>query len=1100
MTLKRFPVLLIVFISFLFAACGRQDAVFESLTASKTGIEFTNKPLQKKLFGILYYLYYYNGGGVATGDVNGDGLPDVYFTANNKGGNKLYLNKGNFEFEDITAKAGVAGGVDWCSGVTMADVNGDGLLDIYVSAVSNAYGLAGHNLLYINRGKTADGSVSFTESAAQYGLAFSGLATQAAFFDYDKDGDLDCYVLAHSKSPHANIIDTINRRKYDSVSGDRLYRNDLNTANTFTDVSAAAGIYQSNLGYGLGLAVADLNNDGWEDVYVGNDFHENDYYYVNNGNGTFSEKGAEVFGHYSRFSMGNDVADYNNDGELDLITVDMLPNDEKVLKTYGSDENPDIYKMKLERNGYQHQYSRNVLQRNNGDGSSFSEVGLLAGVSATDWSWSPLFADFDNDGIKDLFISSGIVKRPVDLDYIRFVSDLQVRKGLDNTDKYDAVALEKMPDGSSFPYLFKGGAAGFAEVSEQWGTKDLKGFHTGAAYADFDNDGTLDLVINSIESPAIILKNTTAKKDFLSFAFKGAGHNTAGVGAKVYLFQKGRLQYQQLMPTRGFQSASDARLHFGLGTAAVDSVLVVWPNGKYQVVKGITSNKFMVLQQKEAGGLFNHNSFFKNPQPALTALSEAAIPWQHTENSFLDFNVQYLIPHAQSTRGPKVAVGDVNGDGLDDFYACGAAGQAGALMVQKEDGTFTPANTSLFSADAGSEDVDAQFFDADGNGSLDLYVVSGGNEFAGTNNLLLDRLYLNDGKGTFTKTTTALPAIYENKSCIAVSDVDKDGDKDVFVGNLANAKAYGVPQTSYLLLNNGKGVFSIAPEANMPLANLGMVTAAAFGDMNNDGWPDLVAGGEWMPLTIFINKSGRFEKTAIPASTGWWQSLLIDDVNGDGITDILGGNWGWNNKFWSGKNGPVKLYVSDFDKNGQTDQLLSYTKDGVEYPFLAKDEMERALPVLRKHYLLYAEYAGLPMKDAFYGFAETVTPLQAERLGSVVCYGNGKGGFTIKDLPANLQLAPVFAFKKMRSAAGGNQYISGGNFFDVIPYEGRYDAQPLALFNANKKDSINYLHQPLLSGVKGQVRDVKWLRTAKHGPVLLVARNNNSLLLFKPTN
>jgi len=1094
MTFVKPPFFLLMLL--LVTGCGKSDTLFESMPADKTGIEFTNKPLEKKLFGILYYLYYYNGGGVATGDVNGDGLPDIYFTANNRGGNKLYLNKGAFVFEDVTEKAGVAGMADWCTGVTMADVNGDGRLDIYVSAVSNVYGLTGHNMLYINEGNTPDGAVRFSEKAAAYGLNFSGLGTQAAFFDYDGDGDLDCYLLAHSRSPHANIKDTVNRHVYDSLSGDRLYRNDLSTTQKFTDVSAEAGIYQSNLGYGLGLAVADFNNDGWDDVYVGNDFHENDYYYLNKGNGTFEEKGAEVFGHYARFSMGNDVADYNNDGNLDLITVDMLPEDEKVLKTYGSDENADIYKMKLERNGYQHQYSRNVLQKNNG--RNFSEVGLLNNISATDWSWSPLFADFDNDGNKDLFISSGIVRRPMDLDYIRFVSDLQIRGGLDKTDKLDAVAEEKMPEGSSHPYLFKGsGKDGFEDKSEAWGTKELKGFHTGAAYADLDNDGDLDVVINSILAPATVLKNNAPKSNYLSFSFQGNGANTGGLGAKVYVFQKGQTQYQQLMATRGFQSASDARLHFGLGNTGVDSVLVVWPNQSYQVIKNISSNQFIALQQKNAGGRFIHPQFFTPPTPLLTLVNNVKVDWQHTENEFVDFNVQYLIPHAQSTRGPKVAVGDVNGDGLDDFYACGAKGQPGALFIQKEKETFLATNTALFAADAESEDVDALFFDADNNGTLDLYVASGGNELVGENALLLDRLYLNDGKGTFTKAAGALPPLYQNKSCVTVADVDKDGDADIFVGNLAHAKAYGVPQTSYLLFNDGKGVFT--QTSQNAFTDLGMVTAAAFADVNGDGWPDLVAAGEFMPLTVFINKKGQFEKTTIPTSTGWWQTLLLDDVNGDGHVDILAGNWGWNNKFWSGKNGPVKLYVSDFDKNGQVDHLLSYTKGGVEYPFLAKDEMERALPVLRKHYLHYAEYAGLPMKDAFYGFAETVTPLQAERLGSAVAYGNGKGGFELKDLPADWQLAPIFSFQKWAEPTTNKQYISGGNFFDVIPYEGRYDAQPLALFSVDKQNQWQYLHQPELGNIKGQVRDVKWLRTAQ-GNLLLVAQNNGPILFYKAQN
>src|SRR5437773_9325731 len=561
-------------LSLIFISCHRSNTLFESLSASKTNIHFANNLEKKKLFSILYYLYYYNGGGVATGDINNDGLPDIYFSANSKGHNKLYLNKGNFEFEDITDKAGIAGTADWCTGVTMADVNGDGYLDIYVSAVSKKYGLTGHNELYINNGNN-----TFTEKSKEYGLDFSGFTTQVAFFDYDHDGDLDCYILNQSHHPHENIVDTINRHKYDSLSGDRFYRNDLNLTGKFTDVSKEAGIYQSNLGYGLGISVGDLNNDGWDDIYIGNDFHENDYYYINNGNGTFTESGARHFKHYSRFSMGNDIADYNNDGQLDVVTVDMLPPDEKTLKTYGSDENPDIYKVKLELNGYQYQYSKNCLQRNNGNGSSFSEIGLMSGVSATDWSWAPLFADFDNDGNKDLFISSGIVKRPVDLDYVRFASDLK-NKGLDRTDKFDDEAIDAMPDGSSHPFLFKGdGDFNFKEVSNEWGTGKMKGYFNGASYADLDNDGNLDLVINCLNAPAIILKNNSPKKNYLSISFKGDHLNSSGIGCKAYLFQKGTMQYQQLMLTRGFESACEQRLHFGLDSLAnVDSLLIVWPD------------------------------------------------------------------------------------------------------------------------------------------------------------------------------------------------------------------------------------------------------------------------------------------------------------------------------------------------------------------------------------------------------------------------------------------------------------------------------------------------------------------------------------------
>ncbi len=1069
--------------------------MLKAIPASQTNIHFTNKLENSNNLNIISYLYYYNGGGVSIGDINNDGLPDVYFAANSKGHNKLYLNKGAFEFEDITEKAGVAGVADWCSGVTMADVNGDGYLDIYVSAVSNSFGLKGFNQLFINNGAAPSGNISFTEKAESYGLNFSGLSTQSAFFDYDHDGDLDCYLLNHSQSQTSNIPDTINRKKHDGITGDRFYRNDLNTpSGKFTNVTAQAGIFQSSLGYGLGLAVADFNNDGWDDVYVGNDFFENDYYYVNNGNGSFSESGAKHFNHYSRFSMGNDVADYNNDGQLDIITVDMLPLDEKILKTYGSDENPDIYKLKLQNNGYQYQYSKNCLQQNNGSGSSFSEQSLLSGVSATDWSWAPLFVDFDNDGSKDLFITNGIVKRPMDLDYISFSNRYRETKGLQ-----DKSVLEMMPDGSSYPFVFKGdGKSRFQDVSKLWGTQKLKGYFNGAAYADLDNDGNVDVIINSIDAPATILKNTAPKKNFLSIEFKGAGLNTNGIGAKVYLFQNGKLQYQQLMLTRGFESSSDARLHFGLNMDTnLDSLLVVWPDQSFQVLKNVQANQRMELAQKNASGVFHYDSYFKPVSPLLKILDSNLVNWKHKENEFNDFNVQYLIPHAQSTRGPKIAVADINGDGLDDFYACGAKEQPGTLMIQQKGGTFIPVDTSLFEADRRCEDVDAAFFDANEDGFVDLYVVSGGNEIAGDNPMLLDRLYFNDGRGHFLKSAKSLPAIFENKSCVSVTDIDNDGDQDIFVGHLADANAYGIPQTSYLLINDGKGVFSLANESTIALSGIGIVTSSVFADINKDGWIDLIVAGEWMPVIIFINKMGRFKKTILPKSTGWWQSLFVDDVNGDEQLDILAGNWGWNNKLWSGKNGPVKLYVSDFDKNGRTDQLLSYTSEGKEYPFLAKDEMERALPVLRKHYLRYAEYAGQEMAKVFKGYVETVTPLQAERLGSAVCYGNGKGAFTINDLPDALQLAPIFAFQKIQATAKENRYLCAGNFYDVLPYEGRYDAQPLAIFSCEKNNNIAAIPQANLSAVKGQFRDIKTLRTAKYGRVIAAAGNNEKLLFLK---
>jgi enediyne biosynthesis protein E4 len=1081
------------------ASCRQSESasgplLFESLPSSATNISFVNKPLEKKLFNILYYLYYYNGGGVATGDINNDGLPDVYFTANNKGANKLYLNKGDLKFEDITEKAGVGGSADWCTGVTMADVNGDGFLDIYVSTVSGRYGLNGRNELYINNKNT-----TFTESAEKYGLNTSCFTTQSIFFDYDHDNDLDCFILNQSHHPHANIVDTGNRRKYDSLSGDRLYRNDISATGKFTDISKQAGIYQSNLGYGLGIAVSDLNNDGWEDIYVGNDFHENDYYYINNKNGTFTESGAMHFRHYSRFSMGNDIADYNNDGQLDVVTVDMLPPDEKTLKTYGSDENPDIYRVKLSLRGYQDQYSKNCLQRNNVDGISFSETALQSGVSATDWSWAPLFADFDNDGKKDLFVSSGIVKRPVDLDYVKYQSGLNMQ-GMDKTDKFDQLAIDNMPEGASHPFFFHNeDGETFKDVSMNWGTGNMKGFYNGASYADLDNDGDLDMVINCINSTAIVLKNKTQGRKGISVSFKGSGMNTFGIGCKAWLVQRSETQYQQLMLTRGFESSSDTRLHFTLDSTDRDaSLFVIWPDFSYQVIGKIGDFKSLVVKQSDAKP-------GDRPSPPLGMLSrtkaftdissQVKCDWKHRENDFNDFNVQYLIPHMESTRGPKLAVADVNNDGLDDFYACGAKEQPGCLMMQQKNGQFTSTNTDLFGKYALAEDVDAIFFDANGDKVPDLLVASGGNEPA-AKQTIGDRLFLNNGKGQFAIVeNSGLPAIYENRSCVKAADIDNDGDQDLFLGTLASPSAYGIPQTSYLYLNDGTGHFKRAGTDIIGLEKIGIVTTASFTDINKDGWADLVVSGEWMPVKIFINQKGKFSTRDINHSTGLWQTVHTTDFNGDGYEDILAGNWGHNSKLWSGKNGPLKLYIKDFDNNGSMEQVMAYTVNNEEFPFLAKDELERALPVLKKAYLKYSDVAGKTLQYMFFDLFKNYVELKAETLSTSVFINDGKGIYERKDLPAEMQLAPVMVFAPFSPSLGTN-YWAGGNYYGVMPYEGRYDALLPTTVGFDKELGI-FATSKLLPELNGELRDIKWLNYGGE-QVLVLAMNNQGLKFIRP--
>jgi len=1050
--------------------------MLESLPASKTGVTFVNRLPNKPGLGILSYIYYYNGAGVAIGDINGDGLPDLYFASNSKGSNKLYLNKGNFTFEDITTRAGVAGSSDWCTGVTMADVNGDGRLDIYVCAVANMQGFQGRNQLFINKG---DGT--FADSAAAYGLDFSGFATQAVFFDYDHDGDLDCFILNQSQHPNQHITDTASRRGFDPNAGERLFRNDHGH---FTDVSAAAGLYRSSLCYGLGVSVADLNNDGWEDIYVGNDFHENDFYYINNGDGTFTESGAAHFRHYSRYSMGNDVADFDNDGNMDIITADMLPGEEHTLKTYGNGEHLDVYRQKIVANGYQDQYSRNALQHNNGHGRSFSDVGLIAGVSATDWSWSPLFVDLDNDGNKDLFISSGIVRRPLDLDFVNFFANLRDPSSYGGPAALQKAMTGKMPDGSSHPFVFQNaGGLQFADRSDAWGTAGLHGYFNGAAYADLDNDGNEDIVINCLEGPAVILQNHAPKKHWLNLSFDGVGGNRLGIGAKAYIHTAGKSQYQQLMLTRGFESSIEPRLHFGLGESAqADTIFIIWPD---------RSGQILYNQKADTTLTIHHQAASLNTTPGLPiAPCEITLPWRHYENNYIDFKQQYLIPHMESTRGPKLAVADVNGDGLDDFFVCGARGQPGALMVQTKTGAFIPIDTALFARNNQSEGVGATFFDANGDGKPDLYVVSGGAELPDGDSTLTDHLYCNDGHGHFSE--APLPPLLINKSCVAAADVNGDGAIDLFVGGGAMARRFGAQETpSYLLINDGHAHF----KPTLLFAEKGVPTSAAFADLDGDGKMDLVVTGEWMNVRIFINHGGSLRESRPASVKGLWQAIEVADVDGDGRPDILAGNWGLNSKLAAGKDGPLNCYIKDLDGNGTVEQLLTYFIGGEEYPFLGKDQLEGALPGLKRSHLRYDEVAGKNIRYLFGNQLDDARVLHVDTLASLCLFNNGRGGFTPQALPAELQLSPIFSFAPLDTsrapAAHANHphfWLALGNFYGVQPYEGRYDALNPTLFTYDKKFHVT---RPITQQA-GEWRDAKTLRGPNH--LLLLARNNDSIL------
>jgi hypothetical protein len=1075
-----------------------QQTLFELLPPQSTGVTFANRLPDDTAFNILNYLYYYNGGGVAVGDVNGDGRPDLYFTSN-LGPNRLYVNKGNYNFEDVTERAGVGGGGGWTTGVSMADVNGDGKVDIYVSGV-DYLSEHGHNVLYINNG---DGT--FSDRTKDYGLAFIGYSTQALFFDYDGDGDLDMYLLNHSTHTERQVGRQASRLERNPRSGDKLLRND---GGHFVDVSGKAGIYGGVEGYGLGVVASDFNGDGCPDLYVANDFQENDFLYLNNCDGTFTESIGKATGHTSRFSMGVDAADFNNDGRPDLISVDMLPQREEILKTSANAESFNLYDLKLKA-GYHPQFARNALQLNRGNGR-FSEIGYLAGVFATDWSWSPLFADLDNDGRKDLFITNGIYRRPNDLDYINYVSSDAVQASLaQGITQRNMSLLQQLPQIPLAKYAFhNNGDLTFTDRAAQWGLAQ-PGFSSGAVYVDLNNSGALDLVVNNVNAPASLYRNRAralTPNHYLMVRLRGDGANTDGIGARVTLKAGGSTQVLEQMPVRGFQSSVDPRLHFGLGTSArVDSLVVIWPDHRFQTLTNLPADTMIDLSQRDASGRYSFRRAAPTRPPFTDVSAQLGLDFKHEENTFFDYNREPLMPHLLSTEGPALAVADVNGDGLDDIYVGGAKWQGGRLYLQQRDGRFRASAQPAIQADSLSEDVDAAFVDVNGDRFPDLVVVSGGNEFAGHDEPLRPRLYVNDGKGTFRRDVTALPAIFENGSSVVPGDFNGDGHVDLFLGSRVVSRQYGLIPTSHLLQNDGTGHFTDVTKQIAPaLSEAGMVSSGAWIDYDGDGKLDLVVAGEWMPVRVFHQENGRFvdrtREAGLGGTNGWWNTVAAADLRGTGRDDLILGNLGLNSYVRASRKEPARLYVADFAQNGSLQQILTFYKNGVSYPMAGRDELARLMPSLRSRYPSYKSFGASTIEEILPAPAlEAARVREAYDFASAVALNNGNGTFTLKHLPVEAQFAPVYAaLADDFDGDGRPDLVLGGNFYGVTPVRGRYDASYGLLLHGlgdGSFRSVDMEESNLM--VDGQVRHMKLLRHANGDRLIVVARNDTTLQIIR---
>lgn len=1055
------------------------DPLFSLLPSGQTGIDFTNTIEEYPEVNILSYQYFYNGGGVATGDVNGDGLEDIYFSGNYVQ-SRLYLNKGGMRFDDVTSQTGVGGKEpSWKTGVTMADVNGDGRLDIYQCYSGGLPAKDRVNRLYINMGNQKNGIPRFEEQGAKYGLADSSYSTHAVFFDLDRDNDLDLFLLNHNPRTFTTLDESTAANVLNAPAPMIRMKLFKNEKDFFTDVSAEAGIYNSSFSYGLGAGVADINSDGWPDLYISNDYSAPDYLYVNNQDGTFTDVLNTAMGHTSLYSMGNDIADINNDGFPDILTLDMLPEDNRRQKLLFSPDNYEYYNLRL-RLGFHHQDMRNMLHINNGNGT-FSEVGQLAGISNTDWSWAPLFADYDNDGWKDLFVTNGYLRDYTNMDFLKYRGDYistYSEKGYKNN---LLSVINQIPSSDVKNYIFRNNHdLTFSDNGDAWGINQASNSN-GAAYADLDNDGDLDLVVNNINKPAFVYQNQSSQHEgnhALRIKLKGAGRNTQGIGAKITVYSGGIKRYIEQMPSRGYQSSVSPILHFGLGKATVaDSVQITWPTGKTQLLSAVKAGPLITIKELNA-----QEKKVVPVEPAATLFAGIASPvnYEHPETAVNDFKRQPLLVNPLSFGGPCLVKGDFNKDGADDVFAGGGGGKSGKLFLGRPGGSFIPSAQPALEADDEYEDADALFFDANGDTFTDLYVVSGGyGNLQPDDKRLQDRLYINDGRGRLTR-SPALPAMQGSKSCVRSADFNADGLPDLFIGGRTIPGRYPEAPPSYLLINKGNGRFAdetarLAPQ----LRRLGMVTDAAWTDLNADGKADLVLVGEWMPITALIQTNGRLEDRTLgyfgQQYSGWWNRLLVADLNNDKRPDVLAGNMGLNSQFRATQQHPTELFYKDFDDNGSVDPILCTYIQGKSYPYVTRDELLDQISMMRTRFADYKSYADAALKDIF-------TPaelrgaghLKANTLKTSLFLSTATGKFKDSPLPLQAQFTPVYAILAADyDQDGTTDLMLGGNISRARLRMGNTDAGYGTLLKGNGRGGFSYIPQHR-SGLtlKGDVRSI----------------------------